>query len=137
MEETTRESFVSPSQAVVGGGELFGLDAGNRRVQILDLNGHFRSAIQLAYADQGSGLAVDLDIYVSDPVLNAIEVFSHGGKLLYRLDSSASGDGEFYHPTGLWVSANNCLCGVDAGEHRRIAVFQVGMNKARQCRAGH
>jgi len=43
----------------VGGGELFVLDVGSTRIQILDTAGHFRRAVNLAYADSRTGLAVD------------------------------------------------------------------------------
>jgi DNA-binding beta-propeller fold protein YncE len=127
--------FRLPSQAVVGGGELFVLDAGNTRIQILDTAGHFRRAINLAYADHRTGLAVDNqgNIYVSDPVLNQIQVFSRGGRRLYTFDPNAIKGANFSHPSGMWVHTGYCLYVVDS-HNNRVGLFQISGEDARPCR---
>jgi len=127
--------FRLPSRAVVLGGEVFVLDAGNTRIQILDTALHFRRAIDLAYADHRTGLAVDnqRNIYVSDPVLNRIQVFSHEGRLLYTFDPSKIQGANFSHPSSMWVSLGSCLYVVDS-QSNRVGVFQISGENARQCR---
>jgi len=126
--------FRLPSQVVVAGSELFVLDAGNTRIQILDTAGHFRRAINLAYADNRTGLTVDNqgNIYVSDPDLNQIQVFRHEGQPLYTFDPRTIKGGNFSHPSGMWVDAGSCLYVVDS-QSNRVGLFQIGGQNARQC----
>ncbi len=81
----------------MGGGELFVLDAGNTRIQILDTAGHFRRTIYLVNASRRTGLALDNqgNIYVSDPVLNQIQVFSREGRRLYTFETKYNQRREF------------------------------------------
>lgn len=127
--------FRLPSQVVVAGGELFVLDAGNTRIQILDTAGHFRRAINLPYADHRTGLAVDNqgNAYVSDPVLNQIQVFSREGRPLYRFDPGTAKDANFSHPSVMWVHAGYCLYVVDS-QSNRVGLFQISGENATQCR---
>ncbi len=127
--------FRLPSRAVVLGGEVFVLDAGNTRIQIFDTALHFRRAIDLAYADHRTGLAVDNqgNIYVSDPVLNCIQVFSHEGRLLYTFDPRKAQGANFSHPSSMWVSLGSCLYVVDS-QSNRVGLFQISGENARQCR---
>ena len=126
--------FRLPSRVVVGGGELFVLDAGNTRIQILDTAGNFQRAINLAYAEARSGLTVDnqWNIYVSDPALNQIQVFRHDGHRLYTFDPSTIKGANFGHPSALWVDAGYCLYAVDSESHR-VGLFQISGQNARQC----
>jgi DNA-binding beta-propeller fold protein YncE len=119
--------FRAPSQAVVASDELFVLDSGNRRVQIFDLTGHLRRVIKAVITDARAGLAVDndLNVYVSDPALKVVEVFAHDGHPLYSYDPTATAEGEFSRPTGMWVSGENCLYVVDSGNRRRLDLFQI------------
>jgi DNA-binding beta-propeller fold protein YncE len=123
--------FRLPSQAVVTGSDLFVLDAGNMRIQVLDTGGHFRGAINLGYADQRTGLAVDnqSNIYVSDPVLNQIQVFRHEGQPLYTFDASAIKGATFSHPSGMWVDAGRWLYVVDS-QSNRVGQFQINGENA-------
>jgi hypothetical protein len=76
------------------------LDAGNSRIQVFDMALHFRRAISLAYADDRTGLAVDVQgkMYVSDPVLNQIHVFSQEGRSQYIFDPTTIKDANFGRP---------------------------------------
>jgi DNA-binding beta-propeller fold protein YncE len=127
--------FRLPSQAVVGGGELFVLDAGSARIQVLDTSGHFRRAIGLSYADRRTGLALDNrgNLYVSDPVLNQIQVFSRDGRRLYTFDPSTSKGVNFSKPSAIWVHAGTCLYVVDSHSNR-VGLFQISDPNGRQCR---
>ena len=130
-----RGEFRLPSQAVVAGAELFVLDVGNARIQIFDTALHFRRAINLAYADHRTGLAVDGqgNTYVSDPVLKQIQVFNHEGRPQYLFDPSTIRDADFGRPSAMWVHAGSCLYVVDA-QSNRIGLFQINGENARQCR---
>ena len=126
--------FKLPGQLVLGGGELYVIDVGNARIQILDTAGHFRRAINLTWADNRTGLALDSqgNIYVSDPELNQIQVFSHEGKALYIFDPREVEDANFGHPLAMWVDAGYCLYVVDSGSNQ-VGLFQISGQKARQC----
>ena len=123
--------FRLPSQVVVAGRELFVLDAGNMRIQVLDTAGRFLRAIHLDYADLRTGLAVDNQnhIYVSDPVLNKIQVFSHDGQMLYTFDASTIKGATFGHPSGMWADSGHALFVVDSQEHR-VGMFEIKAEKA-------
>ncbi len=126
--------FRFPSQLVVGRGEVFVLDAGNTRIQILDTAGHFLRAINLAYEDNRTGLAVDDqgNSYVSDPGLNQIEVFGHDGERLYTLDLSTVKGANSIQPSALWVDAGYCLYVVDSRSNR-VGLFQISGQNAPRC----
>jgi DNA-binding beta-propeller fold protein YncE len=126
--------FRHPSQVAVSGGELFVIDVGNTRIQILDTAGHFRRAISLPYADNRTGLAVDDqgNIYVSDPVLNQIQVYRHDGQWSYTFDLSTIKGANFSHPLAMWVDAGDCLYVVDS-QSNRVGLFQITGQDARQC----
>ncbi len=126
--------FRHPGQVAVSGGELFVIDVGNTRIQILDAAGHFRRAISLPYADNRTGLAVDDqgNIYVSDPVLNQIQVYRHDGQWSYTFDPSTIKGANFGHPLGMWVDAGDCLYVVDS-QNRRVGLFQISGQNARPC----
>lgn len=127
--------FRLPTQAVVAGGELFVLDVGNTRIQIFDTALHFRRAIDLPYADHRTGLAVDGqgNIYVSDPVLNQIRVFSRERHPQYIFDPSKVKDANFSRPSAMWVHAGFCLYVVDS-QSNSVGLFQISGEGARQCR---
>lgn len=126
--------FKLPTRVVAMAGELFVLDAGNARVQILDAAGRYRRSVNLAYADHRTGLAVDKQgrIYVSDPVLNQIKVFSHEGQPMYIFDPSTIKGANFSHPSGMWAQGG-CLYVVDSRSNR-VGLFQIGGVDGPQCR---
>jgi DNA-binding beta-propeller fold protein YncE len=126
--------FRLPSQVVVSGGELFVLDAGNTRIQIFDTAGHFRRTISLVDTDNRTGLAVDSQgyVYITDSILNQIQVFGHDGQRLYTFDPSTIKGAKITRPSGLWVDASDCLYVVDS-QSNLVGLFQIGGENARQC----
>lgn len=127
--------FRFPSQVVVERGQLFVLDAGNTRVQVLDPAGRFRRMIALTYADSHTGLAVDGEdrVYTSNFDLNQIEVFGRNGERLYTYDLSTVKSANFIHPSGMWVDAGYCLYVVDS-QSNRVGLFQISGKNAPRCR---
>ena len=125
--------FRNPTQVAVTAGEVVVLDAGNYRIQIFDLQGHFRQEMPLVDADAQTGVATDSagNIYVSYRVTNQIEVWSRGGQLLYRFGQAGQDPGKFNSPTGLWIE-DGCLYVADTG-NRRVQEFQVGGQRAAKC----
>lgn len=118
--------FRYPSRVVISGGELFVLDSGNTRVEVLDLGGHFRREVRLAEADPEDGLAVDekKNLYVSDGQISVINVFDREGRFLYKFGRAGTKGGEFNQPSGMWVEPGNGLFVADAGNHR-VQEFQI------------
>jgi DNA-binding beta-propeller fold protein YncE len=119
--------FRYPSRMVIAGDELFVLDSGNSRLQVLDLGGRFRREVPLPQADLEDGLAVDREgnIYVGDTQLNAIEVLDRGGQLLYKFGQPGAKGGEFSKPSGLWIESGNQLYVADTG-NQRVQLLQIG-----------
>lgn len=122
--------FRYPSRIVIAGDELFVLDSGNTRVEVLDLGGHFRRELRLAEADQQDGLAVDdnKNLYVSDGQISVINVFDREGRFLYKFGRAGIKAGEFSRPSGMWAESGNRLFVADAG-NRRVQEFEVGQQK--------
>lgn len=126
--------FRYPTQVFAGGGELLVLDSGNSRVQIFDLRGHFQKEFPLADVGKRAGLAVDQDrnIYVTDPELNQLQVFSQDGRLRYFFGQSGTGTGQFNGLSGAWVDAGYCLYLVDS-QNKRVQLFRTGGAHAGAC----
>jgi DNA-binding beta-propeller fold protein YncE len=118
--------FRYPTQVATAGTEIVVLDNGNSRVQILDAKGHFIRQIQLPPVNKRAGLAIDKNrnIYVSDPELNHLTVFSYDGKLLYEFGERGNQPGQFYGVSGLWVDSGQCLYVVDT-QNKRVQLFQI------------
>lgn len=130
--------FRGPTQAVLSGGELFVLDTGNRRVQIFDARGHFRRATQLAYADEKSGLAVDAEnVYLTNSVLREIQVYPRVANPAYEYPLHTADAGALADPTGLWITADQCLYVLDSGQPARVILFQIGAKDKGRCRERH
>lgn len=126
--------FRFPTEVVATAGELFVLDSGNSRIQILDGRGHFQRDIPVFDVLHSTGLAVDKDreIYLSDPELNRLQVFNHDGSLHYWFGQSGTGLGQFQGISGLWVDSGHCLYVVD-GKNKRVQLFQIGGQNAGSC----
>jgi len=126
--------FRNPTQAAISRDEIAVLDSGNTRVQILDLRGHFRREIKVAYIDNQSGLAMDDDknIYVSDPELNHLQVFAPDGHMLYDFGETGTKPGQFDHISGLWVDSGHCLYIADTN-NRRVEEFRIGSGGVPGC----
>jgi DNA-binding beta-propeller fold protein YncE len=118
--------FKYPKRIVIAGDEIFVLDSGNSRLQILDLGGHYRREIKFPELSADAGLALDdrKNIYVSDLQINAINVFNYDGQFLYRFGRSGTKPGEFDEPSGLWVEPGNRLYVADT-KNKRVQLFQI------------
>jgi DNA-binding beta-propeller fold protein YncE len=118
--------FRYPSRIAIAGDELYVLDSGNARLQILDLAGRFRRQVKLAEASLDDGLALDRDrnIYVSDGQLNIINVFDRDGRFLHKVGRAGTKPGEFNEPSGLWIDTQNRLYVADTRNHR-VQLFQI------------
>jgi DNA-binding beta-propeller fold protein YncE len=118
--------FRFPTGIAIAGNEIFVLDTGNKRIQVLDKSGHFLRALDLAYADRRTGLAVDSQgsIYVSDSSLDQIQVLGREGLKRYTFDLSSVKDANFSHPSAMWVDAGRSLYVVDS-QHNRVGIFRI------------
>ena len=118
--------FRYPRRIVIAGDELFVLDSGNSRLQVLDLEGHYRREIKFPELSADAGLTLDeqKNIYVSDLQINAINVFNYDGQFLYRFGKSGTKPSEFDEPSGLWVEPGNRLYVADT-KNRRVQLFQI------------
>lgn len=67
----------------------------------------------------------DGNIYVSDPQLNHVQVFSHDGQSLYTFGETGTGVGQFNGISGIWVDSGHCLYAADSN-NKRIQLFQIG-----------
>jgi DNA-binding beta-propeller fold protein YncE len=126
--------FRYPSQVVAAGGEIVVLDAGNYRIQILDTRGHFLKQFKLPDVSNSTGLAMDGDgnIYLTDPQLNQLQVFSHSGEFLYKFGESGTGPGQFNGMSGIWVDSGHCLYVVDS-KNKRVQLFRIAAANADGC----
>ena len=122
----TPGDFRSPSKIVIVADEVFVLDPGNSRLQVLDLGGHFRREIRLPEVSVDDGLAIDSEknVYVSDVYLNVINVLNRDGQILYKYGRRGKNPGEFNEPSGMWIESENHLYVADT-KNQRVQVFQI------------
>ncbi len=121
------QPFSSPTGlAVDQPGNLYVIDAGNRRIQKLDSNGNFL----LMWGSEGSGdgqflflknwiagIAVDSagNVYVTDGGNYRVQKFDSAGKFLTKWGTQGSADGQFEEPGGIAVDpADNNVYVVDS-----------------------
>jgi DNA-binding beta-propeller fold protein YncE len=118
--------FKEPTQVVVNHGEIFVLDSGNSRVQIVDQRGRLKREIKLPNLHRRAGLAVDSagTTYVTDPDLNHVQAFGPNGQLLYFFGETGTAAGQFNGVSGAWVNSGDCLYLVDTA-NRRVQLFQI------------
>jgi DNA-binding beta-propeller fold protein YncE len=118
--------FRYPSRVLIAGEEIIVLDAGNLRVQILDLSGRYKREIRIPELSSDTGLAFDAqkNIYVTNIQLGAIDVFSCDGQFLYRFGSMGTAPGEFRRPAGMWVESGKLLYITDI-LNKRVQLFEI------------
>jgi len=94
-------------------GNLYVVDTGNFRVQILSPEGkHIRTIGKLgdvagSFArPKGIGIDSEGHIYVADAAFQNFQIFDKDGKILLYVGSSGIGPGKFSLPAGLYVDRN-------------------------------
>lgn len=118
--------FRYPTRIVISGQEVVVLDSGNSRLEILDLEGHYRREIKIPELSVETGLAIDAQkqIYVGNLTLDSIDVLTRDGQFLYRFGSLGKGPGEFDRPCGIWVDSRGALYVTDM-RNERVEMFQL------------
>jgi len=119
--------FRYPSRIAISGDELFVLDSGNSRIQVLDLSGHFRRQIRLGEANLSDGLAVDAkkNIYVTDTQISALNIFASNGQFLYKFGTVGAKPSQFNQPSGLWIDSTHHYLYVADTRNRRVQMFEI------------
>jgi len=118
--------FRSPTRIAISGSDVFVLDSGNSRLQVLDLDGNYRREIRLPELSVETGIAIDAQkrIYVGNLTLDAIDVFSYEGQFLYRFGSLGKDPGKFDRPCGIWIDARSAIYVTDM-RNERVEMFQL------------
>lgn len=130
--------FMRPTALAISGDRVIVLDALNSRLQILDLQGHFRDEIKVSLGannwgwDHSSGLGADNDgnIYLSDGALGILRVLDRAGNSLYVVGRGGKDDASLWSPSGISVGAERCVYVVDPANHR-VQMFQVKVDNNR------
>ena len=118
--------FRQPTDIAIYEKNVFVLDKQNNRIQVLDLDGHFRRQFELggSGASEVHGIAFDAQGRLLVSALNWVEVFDQDGKLLFRFGQSGDQPGEFQKTEGICTDERNRAYVIDSGNHR-IQVFQL------------
>lgn len=118
--------FNQPTDLAVYGNEVFVLDRQNFRIQVLDMEGHFRRQFHLGGAggSDANGMAFDSQGRLFILALDWVEVFNREGKLLFRFGQSGDQPGEFQMPKAICTDSKDRVYVVDSG-NSRIQVFQA------------
>jgi len=117
--------FRYPSRIALVGEEVVVLDSGNSRLEILDLEGHYRREMAIPELSVETGLAVDAaKKYVGNMTLDAIDVFRLDGPFLYRFGGLGKGPGEFDRPCGIWVDRKGRVYVTDM-RNARVEEFEL------------
>jgi outer membrane protein assembly factor BamB len=124
--------FRKPTQIAIAGGNLFVLDAGNERVQQLEMGGKFVRQFLLMGA---AGLAVDGSgrIIASEPAMHGASVYQNDGKLIGSFRTSEADQSGITDPEGLWIADGRCLYLADKGA-RKVELFELGGGSGKECR---
>ena len=66
------------------------------------------------------GVAIDHDghIIVADTFNHRVQVMSRDGKMISKLGSEGSGDGQFKNPVGVAIDRDGHIVVLDSGNHR-------------------
>ena len=119
--------FRVPTELTLHGGELFVLDKRNARVQVFDLDGHYRREfkIEALGTDTQRGIAVDAAgrVYFLLEV-GQVAIFSPRGELISKFGTYGGNPGEFREPRGMYIDSNNRLYVADPG-NQRVQVFRI------------
>ena len=118
--------FRQPTRLAISGNDVFVLDSGNARLQVLDLDGHYRREIRIPELSVETGLAIDAQkrIYIGNLTLDSIDVFSYDGKFLHRFGSLGKDPGQFDRPCGIWIDSRNDIYVTDM-RNERVEVFHL------------
>jgi DNA-binding beta-propeller fold protein YncE len=119
--------FNLPTYLALRGQELFVLDKRNERIQVFNLEGHYKREIKsggLAFAS-AAGLAVDAEgiIYVLQDI-GLVQVINPNGELLFCLGHYGVEAGEFKDSRGIFIDSTDRFYVADTG-NLRVQVFQV------------
>jgi DNA-binding beta-propeller fold protein YncE len=118
--------FLQPVDIAVYENEVFVLDKRNYRIQVLDLEGHYRRQFRLGGigASEAQAMAFDTEGRLYVPELSWVEVFDREGKLLFRFGQGGEQPGAFATTKGLCTDSKDRVYVMDSG-NRRVQVFQV------------
>jgi len=119
--------FRLPTELVLHGGELFVLDTQNERIQVFDLDGHYKREFKPRgmSAVSAKGIAVDAEglIYVLFDI-GAVEVFSPNGVRLFHFGHYGTDAGEFLQSQGIYIDSADRVFVTDTG-NGRVQIFQI------------
>ena len=124
--------MLSRAQAVKGADEIFVLDAGNFRVQVLGSDGAFlrmwgRAGQALGDLARPRGLAVDArgHVYITDSAFQNMQIFDDQGRLLLTMGEAGLDEpGKFALPGGVAVDAQGNIFIVDQ-LYRKVEVWRM------------
>jgi len=118
--------FLEPTEIALYGSEVFVLDKRNNRIQVLDLEGHFRRQFKLGGSGvtEARGMAFDTQGRLFVPAIYWVEVFNREGEFLFRFGRSGDEIGEFGMSSGICTDLKNRVLVIDSGTHR-FQLFQV------------
>ena len=101
------------------GNSIYVSDTGNKRIQVIDLEGNFEKSIGESIVQLPTGMTTDQDVlFVLDRSLHKIFLFSIQGNLLYALESELNDPRDLYFIEGeLYVSDSNGQVKVFVNNH--------------------
>jgi len=98
--------FQDPTGIAVSANEVFVSDARNGRIQVFDMDGHFRRVFGQGVLGRPMNLTIDNDaIYVADYWRDRIWIFGLDGTLRGGIGRSGHGPGELDSPGGVAVGS--------------------------------
>jgi DNA-binding beta-propeller fold protein YncE len=124
--------FLLPTELALHGQELFVLDSQNRRIQVFDMDGHFKREFKprILGNDSTTGMAIDArgSIYLMQEI-GLIEVVDAKGERIQRFGQHGAEPGEFIDSQGISIDSAGRLCVADTG-NLRVQIFQI-LNQAK------
>ena len=117
--------FRMPTELALHGQEFFVLDKRNTRIQVFDLEGHYKREFKIQSGSGVRGMAIDSQGWIYIPLdVGLIQVLDTRGGFLFNFGTYGTAEAEFKEPHGLYIDTTDRLYITDTG-NQRMQIFQI------------
>lgn len=111
-------SFCFPNDVESFGGTIYVADSDNRRIQIFDKNGTFKSIMRTSGIPRGLGFDDEGRLYVADALAHQVDVYGTNNERITGFGANGIGPGQFRYANDLAVDGRMHVYVTDRLNHR-------------------